>query len=429
MNRHFVFIRLVGVLAFFSGPAAAQQLLTLGQAQAEARARAPESAELEAAVRGAEALVAQARRKFRQDPTVSAGYFNGALIGRDETAANVDVSVPVDISGSWKPRTASAEADVRRVGFDRDAGLLALDEQVAIAFAEVALQQRRIAREERLASLYAIASDAAHRQLDVGQAAQFDVDSADIDLAGARLSLAQARGELAQARSRLERLLGRPASEDIVVSDPVEATTTPLRPDLDALVERDPRVQAARAEIDAATFERQTFERLVKPIPTFGLASAYNRRDIPVGSFSGAPFANSLMSNWSEPEILFNVSLPIPLFDRQLEPRARATGRLVAAEARAQRVRADVRAELESAWVALESAAGALQGVGDTSLLIDRDAGFIDQAVRAGQFDAVTRSFALRRLEEAALRVDTAVRDYRVARAAWVRRSFGSVAP
>jgi len=423
MNRYCVCTRLAVALAFMTTPAAAQQPLTLPDAQAEARAHAPETGELDAAVRAAEALAAQARRRFRQDPIVSAGYFNGALIGRDETAANIDVTLPVDLSGSWKPRSASSEADVRRSGFDRENGLLALDEQVAIAFADVALQQRRIAREERLASLYAIASDAVHRQLDVGQAAQFDADSADLDLAGARVSLAQARGDLAQARGRLARLLGRASSEDIVVTDPSEPAPIPERPNLDALVERDPRVHAALAEIEAATFERQTFERLVTPMPTFGVASGYNRREIPAGSFRGVPFANSLSTNWSDRDVVFNVSVPIPFFDRQLEPRARATGRLLTAEARARTVRADVRAELESAWAGFDSAARALQAVADTPSLIVRDAGFVEQAVRAGQFDTLTRALALRRLEEAGVRADTAVRDLRAARAAWIRRS------
>jgi len=56
--------------------------------------------------------------------------------------------------------------------------------------------------------------------------------------------------------------------------------------------------------------------------------------------------------------------------------------------------------------------------------VIERDAGFIEQAVRAGAFDAATRSVMLRRLEDAGQRVDDAVRDFRVARASWIRRAL-----
>ena len=424
MNRRRLAFALAFALVTGATRIYAQQPLTIADAQAEARAHAPEAAELEATVRSAEAIAAQASRKLRQDPVVSSSYFNGALIGRDETAWSVDARLPVDLSGSWKPRSASATADVRRTEFDRENGLRALDEHVAIAVADVALQQRLVAREQRLVDLFAIAADSAHQQLNVGQGTQLDADSADLDLAGGRVALAQARGGLASARTRLARVLGRFSGEDLVVVDPAEPAPPLARPDFDPLVEHDPRVRAALAEIDAATFERQMFERLVTPMPTFGLSTGYNRRDIPAGSFSGTPLAAPLTANWVDRDLTFSLSLPLPLFDRQLEPRARATGRLLTAEARLRTARAGVRTELESTWNAYDAAARTLQAVADTPTIIERDAGFVEQAVRAGAFDAMTRYVALRRLEETGRRVDTAVRDYRAARAAWVRRSL-----
>src|SRR5947209_13719932 len=119
------------------------------------------------------------------------------------------------------------------------------------------------------------------------------------------------------------------------------------------------------------------------------------------------------------------MSRPMSIFNRQREPRARATGRMLAGEAKLRIARADGRMELESAWGAFETAVRTLDVLGATSTLVERDSGFIEQAVRAGAFDAMTRSLALRRLEDAGRRLDTAVRDYRAARAAWIRRSLG----
>jgi hypothetical protein len=90
------------------------------------------------------------------------------------------------------------------------------------------------------------------------------------------------------------------------------------------------------AEFEAAKSEREMFERLVTPAPSLGMAYGYQRRDIPSGSFSGTPFANSLTALWPDRELTFNVSLGIPFFDRQQEPRATATGRILAAEAKMQ---------------------------------------------------------------------------------------------
>jgi outer membrane protein TolC len=419
---------LVAAAAIIAGPvpAAAQAPLSLADAQAEARAHAPDIAELDALVRGAGAIAAQARRAFRQNPEVSGSYGSGSPVGRaDEQSWTIGVALPVDLSGSRKPRAASAEADVKRAQQQRADGFRALDEHVAQAVADLALQQRFVRRLERVMELQRIAADAAHRQLDVGQGTQLDADSADLDLATARVAVEQARGDLAGARARLARFLGRLNANDVVVADPTEQPSPGAPPDFDALVERDPRVRAAAAEVDAATFEQQMFLRLVRPTPTLGLAYGFQRRDIPTGSFSGTPFANALGASWPDRELTFNVSLPLPFFDRQQEPRARATGRILTAEARLRSTRADVRTELTSAWAAFDAATRALAAVASMPATIDRDVSFVEQAVRAGAFDAVQRTQALRRLVEAGRSADTAIRDFRTARAAWIRRAIG----
>jgi outer membrane protein TolC len=414
-----VMLSLVGV-----SPGLAQSILTLEAAQAEARAHAPDVAELDASVRGAETVAAQAARKLRQNPEVSGAIGPGALVGRpEELSWNLGASLPIDISGSWKPRAASAQADLARAQQDREAGLRALDERVAGAVADVALRQRALARLARIAELLQLAADAAHRQFDVGQGTQLDADSADLDLASARVTLEHGRGELGSARVTLARLLGRTVREGLVVADPVEQPIPSVEPNFEAIVEQDPRIRASAAELEAAKFEDQMFARLTTPSPSFGVAYGYQRRDIPAGSFSGAPFANSLTALWPDRELTFNLSMAVPLFDRQQEPRARATARILAAEAKLQSTRADVRAELTTAWETLQAASRALQAAGPMSGTIDRDVAFVEQAVRAGAFDSVQRTQALRRLIESGQVTDSAVRDFRTARAAWLRRT------
>lgn len=411
--------------SMMAASASAQRALSLLEAQNEARAAAPEVGELRARISAAEAIAAQAGRRLRDDPAIFSSIFRGELLGHpDESAWSVAIRQPFDFSGSWKPRLASANADVTRAEFDRDAGLRLLDERVAIAVADLALAQRQVARAEQLATLARIAADAAHRQLDVGTAPQIDADSADLDLAGTLLTLEQAKGELAQNRTRLARLLGRDSTEALVVEDtPEGGELGPAAPALSPLVDRDPRVRAAMSEVDAARLERETFERLVKGPMTFGIEYGRERRDIPPGRFTGMPFASALTANWPDSDLVFSVAVPLPLFNRQLEPRARATGRMLAADAALRRVRADASAELRSSWDAVVAAARAVQSVAATPVILNRDTGFIEQAVRAGQFDATTRAIALRRLEDAGRRLDVAVRDLRAARAAWVRVS------
>lgn len=409
----------------WAADAGAQLALTLAEAQQEARATAPEVGELQARLAAAEAMAAQAGRRVRDDPIVSGSVFRGELLGRpDESRWSVGIRQPVDFAGSWRPRLASANADLARAQFDRDAGLRLLDERVAAAVADVALAQRQVARGEQLASLARIAAEVVHRQYEVGTAAQIDADAADLDLSGALLTLEQMRNVLAQSRTRLARLLGRTAIAAVTVDDPPESADVPaMPPDFAPLVDRDPRVRAALSDIDAAQFERQVFDRLARSPVTFGLDYVQQRREIPVGRFSGAPSASGLSATWPDSELVLTMTVPLPLFNRQLESRARASGRVLIAEAALRRIRADATAELRSAWEALVAASNALRHVSETPAILSRDVEFVEQAVRAGLFDATTRVTTLRRLEEAGRRLDLAVRDVRLARAAWVRVS------
>jgi outer membrane protein TolC len=419
-------VLLVVIVCILRAPdAAAQRALTLADAQREARAAAPEVGELQARIAAAEAIAAQAGRRFREDPLVTSSLFRGELLGHpDEHTWSVGIRQPFDISGSWRPRLASANADLARVRFDRETGLRLLDERVAVAVADLALAQRQVARAEQLANLARIAAEAARRQLEVGTAPQIDADAADLDLAGALLAREQTNGVLAQSRTRLARLLGRESVTDLAIEDPHESSDFPSTPpDFTALVDRDPRARAAMSEIDAARFEQEVFDRLATGPVTVGLEYGQERREIPQGRFSGSPLASGLTAKWPDSELVFTVMVPLSLFNRQLELRARATGRLLAAEAALRHVRADASVELRSAWDALVTAARALQSVSATPVILNRDVEFMEQAVRAGLFDATTRVVTLRRLEEAGRRLDVAVRDLRVARAAWARVS------
>ena len=72
-----------------------------------------------------------------------------------------------------------------------------------------------------------------------------------------------------------------------------------------------------------------------------------------------------------------------------------------------------MRSEIEQAWAAFKAAEEAHQALVLSGAILDRDFGLLEQAVRAGAMDAVTRAMSLRRLEDAGRRLDLAVRDFR----------------
>ena len=86
-------------------------------------------------------------------------------------------------------------------------------------------------------------------------------------------------------------------------------------------------------------------------------------------------------------------------------------------------IRADVTAELERAAADLRAAIDIWQTMATTTDTIDREYDLLDKAFRAGALDVGARAQFGRRLVEASQRLDAALRDLRVARAQWARRT------
>jgi outer membrane protein TolC len=398
-----------------------QPALGMAAAQAEARARAPESALLEARIRGASLAAEDAERVFRSAPNLALEY--GRSFEADaEWDWRIGLDWTIDVAGSWGPRASSAAAGLAKRSQEREDGLRALDEAVAIAVAELALAQRKQARAARITALHESTAAAMRRQLELGEVNQLEVDAAELDLAAARSALALAGGERAAAVAGLSRLLGRKPGLPLIVEDAPETLDASEPRAADALVERDPRVLAKHAEARAAEFELELNDRLAWPAPTLGAEFGRAQREVPAEAWMG-PDPTAADARWTEWEFALKLAFPLPLLDRNNEARARASAQRWAAEAELELARADVRAELHASGVALRTALEAYRAVEPTAALLERGYAMLEQTARAGALDSVTRAQATRRLVEAGLLLDTAVRDLRVARARWLRRS------
>jgi outer membrane protein, heavy metal efflux system len=395
--------------------------LGLPAAQAEARAHAPESALLEARIRGASITASDAERVFRSDPNLALEY-GRSFEGDAEWNWRVGVDWTIDVAGSWGPRASSAAEALARSAQEREDGLRALDEAVAIAVAELALAQRKQARATRMAALHESTAAAMRRQLELGQVNQLEVDAAELDLAAARSALALAGGERATAAAGLTRLLGRRPGSELIAQDAPETLDASEPQALEALVERDPRVLARRAEARAAGSELALNDRLAWPALTLGAEFGRAQHEVPDEAWMGSS-ATPGDARWLEWEFALKLGFPLPLFDRNREARARASAQHWAAEAELELARADVRAELHASAAALRTAVEAYRAVEPTAALLERGYAMLEQTARAGALDSVTRAQATRRLVEAGLLLDAAVRDLRVARARWLRRS------
>lgn len=415
------------LLTLVASAAHAQRIdppLSLAAAQSEARTHAPDAAEVEARIRAANVLLEDARRVLRNDPSIGFVYHPPALAGLDrEQGFDFTLDWTIDISGSWDARAGSAEADLERAAEEGESSLRALDEAVAIAVAELALAQRTVERATRLEALAAQLVAAEDQRLAVGTGTSLERDAAELTRAGADGDLAIANGAVIRASTALARLLGRESADGLTVEDATEEPAPPpALGDLEAVVERDPRVVAARAELHAAALAGQLAERLAIPMPTISADLNWQQHEIDQRAFRGAG-AGTLEAAWEEWAIVVGLSFPLPFFDHASTPAAEASARAATAEGRLGAVRADVRAELVDAHAGLVAAIGAERALAGTSGLIDRDYALIEQSLAVGTTDSMRTALALRQLAQAAMRLDAAVRDRRTAQAHWARRA------
>jgi cobalt-zinc-cadmium efflux system outer membrane protein len=399
--------------------AAADPLLTLKQAQAEAREHAPERALADASVVAARSRAAAAGHWITHDP-VAVGRYQQPTPGQnaDDRTYGAGLEWTLDISGAWAARSTAARASVQGAQEDRTAALRDLDALVANACAELADAQRRLARANQLLALSETAVHAAERRKSTGDGNQVELDTALLEQGVARVARANTQGDLEGARARLARLLGRHDERAIAVSDDLEHEPVPPTPVVDDLAGRDPRVRAAVAELDAARAMAQAEHLATVPEITLGVALDHAQHDVPAGAFASLP---SLAGAWKEWEFSVQLSMPLPLFARNRVARADATAQVVMAEARLAQIRADVRTSVAESRARLTSAVEAADAAAEIPQVIQREIELLDKALRAGSLDLASWAQQARRLAEAGNAYDDAVLALRRARAAWTR--------
>ncbi len=404
-------------------PTSPPLVLTLEAAQEEAHRHAPEALAWLADLSGFEARAADARRSFREDPTF-------AMVSRpprflqnpNDHLWDVSLSVPVNPWRTRVPRQEAAEQRLEEARRSIEEQFHMLDEQVARAFADLALAQRASWRAERLAAL--TEEWAKGTQADRGKPSRegLRADRVQFEVWRSRVQVIDAHTREARARYHLARLLGRAPDAPIQVDDSFSAPHLPPEPDFEALVASHPRVVAAQAALSAARAERMLAERMVRPAPVLGVSYGLG----PWGFLEDYLGTATVSTSAGPPQIAFTLLLSLPLFDRQRTSRLEAQLREGQAAVRLQAARADVRHDLEVAWSNLAGAFATLQALQDLPETLRQDVALVTQLDARGILAPGERIDDLRAIEAAASMFDEAVRQWRYATAAWVRVTHAS---
>lgn len=211
---------------------------------------------------------------------------------------SVQINLPIELGGKRAARIAAAERGRDVAVEELNMRRVEIRAAVVAAFFETLAAQERAALAQASVDLAKRATDAVAKRVAAGKVSPVEETKARVAEAGVRVELAQAQSEQRNARARLASLLGANPPRFTLVSGNVEEL--PAVPSLDDIQQRlsaSPTLRRMQLEV-----ERRR-----------SLVDVERSKRIPDVTFSlGVKRPNELQRD----QLLFGVSVPLPLFDR-----------------------------------------------------------------------------------------------------------------
>ena len=254
------------------------------------------------------------------------------------------LNLPLELGGKRAARTKAAEKSREQAQAQLAELKATVRANVAAAYFDVLTAQERLVLARDSAALAKSSTDTVAKRVAAGKVSPVEESKARVAEAGVRVELAQAASEQRNALSRLFALLGRIDTPFTVLEGKAEnLPSVPSLADLQPLISSAPGVVLARIEVDrrkALTDLEQS-----KRVPDVTVSVGMQR-------------SNETQRN----VLLFGVSVPLPVFDRnqgnllealKLEDKARdelqaATVRLHSEVAQARERLSTITAEVQS---------------------------------------------------------------------------------
>ena len=254
------------------------------------------------------------------------------------------LNLPLELGGKRAARTKAAEKSREQAQAQLAELQATVRANVAAAYFDVLTAQERLVLARDSAALAKSSTDTVSKRVAAGKVSPVEESKARVAEAGVRVELAQAASEQRNALSRLFALLGRIDAPYTVLEGKAEnLPSVPSLADLQPLISSAPGVVLARIEVDrrkALTDLEQS-----KRVPDVTVSVGMQR-------------SNETQRN----VLLFGVSVPLPVFDRnqgnllealKLEDKARdelqaATVRLHSEVAQARERLSTITAEVQS---------------------------------------------------------------------------------
>ena len=283
----------VGERAPQSAAAAAAEPLSLAKAIELALEGNPEVAAAKRQWEATEGQVLQGRSR----PNPELAYSLEDTRSKTRTQS-WQLNLPLELGGKRAARTKAAEKSREQAQAQLAELQATVRANVAAAYFDVLTAQERLVLARDSAALAKSSTDTVSKRVAAGKVSPVEESKARVAEAGVRVELAQAASEQRNALSRLFALLGRIDAPYTVLEGKAEnLPSVPSLADLQPLISSAPGVVLARIEVDrrkALTALEQS-----KRVPDVTVSVGMQR-------------SNETQRN----VLLFGVSVPLPIFDR-----------------------------------------------------------------------------------------------------------------
>ncbi|RIJ22477.1 TolC family protein [Henriciella barbarensis] len=304
---------------------AAGQALSADDAAQLAKAR-PEAAQLiDAPVERAEGNLQSARTL--PNPVASLEREGVDGFGGDGAETIVSIEQSWDFSGRRTLNQRGAEADIEAARFNALSRAANLGVEARRSYFELLAARKKLSIAARYESELSNLLNETARREQAGDAARYDVERVRQETLAASIALTEAETELYTAEQSLAALIGaEPLAGQVVLTDALLPDTVISEA---YSVAASPVIRALQAEAEGARWRRESASKFMPDI-TFG---------------AGVRQTEGLSESTG---LLFSLSVPLPLFDRnQGEYRARAAD-VNEAEARVRLTEAQLASEIAS---------------------------------------------------------------------------------
>ncbi|MBN2129585.1 MAG: TolC family protein [Sedimentisphaerales bacterium] len=317
-----------------------QGVLTLRAAAALALMHNPDLKTFPYEMRAAESRVLQAGLRPNPEMAIEMSEFGGSdtRSGFDAAETSIQLGQLIEVGGKRDKREAVAAVNRELVQWDYESARLDTLREVAGAFVAVLAAQERLALTQQMRDLSNDAEAAVAQRVEAGKDSPVDDLRANVALSRSRIEARKARTKLATARHRLAAAWGGHTPTFEKVTGDLYQLSPP--PPFDRAAER------LRENPDLGRWETEERKRRA----ALRLEKARASPDVTV---SGGV---QRFEETDDEALIFGLSIPIPIFDRNQGGIAEATANLARTRQRSEAVKVRMQATLSAAVNTLAAA-------------------------------------------------------------------------